>query len=273
MKTGFHFIGVNDPALFIDPQYQREPERSTVKRIQRVGWDPGKAGAILVNYRPDGKLAVIDGGNRLTIARMMGVEKIWCNIIQMVPGTPENPVAHEARMHVEMNADRKKNSAVQLWKAESNYDKIVIDANRIIEKHGFHVYSSRSRSCPVNSLACVDAIRKVLDMGGAELIDKVLSLVASAWPTARDARDAPIIRGLGHFIHFNPEHDPKRLPVVLSKRSPLEFIQEARKLDVTNGWSHYVGVSWAVLVAYNKDIRTKSRLLSAAHYSLKKQDP
>ena len=258
-KLGFVRLSVDDPRFFVDKDYQRDIEPTTQRKILRKGWDEAKAGVVLLNLRPSGQLAVVDGSNRLHGARSLSIKSVNTQIIQV-------PVTEEARLYTDLNQDRKANSALQLWKAMSNFDATVQEMNATLAKHGFKVALASSAS-HVNNLTCPHALHWIFQKGGIALLDSTMSIIAGAWPNVRDARGSTVIQGLAHFIAFN-RHDGGRLLRVLAKASVTELISGAKDKRSACRWSPYYALSFGVLELYNKKLGENARLSPHRYYGI-----
>lgn len=257
-KLGPCRLSPHDPRLFVDPDYQRDLEPATQRKIQKAGWSEAKAGYILLNLRPSGALAIIDGSNRVGGAKSLDVKSINAQVIQIT-------VKDEAELYVAVNRDRKANTQLQLWKALSNYDKTVQEMNAVLAKHGFKVQAI-GNGHNINHLTCPYAVHWIFQRGGLTLLEATLETVKMAWPNNRDARGSTILQGLAHFIStWEGQFSAARLVSVLQKTSVVELVTNSKDRRRSFRWSPYFAISFGVTEAYNRKLTERNKL-DVAHY-------
>jgi hypothetical protein len=95
--------------LNLGPAYQRDISMTRVRKIVRE-YSPVLFDPIVVSWRKDGTMWVVDGGHRVTAARIMGFPEIEAKLLE---GLTDQ---QEAEHYVRLNTDQKKLSALDLFK-------------------------------------------------------------------------------------------------------------------------------------------------------------
>lgn len=144
--------------LYIDMQYQREPNVNKVSKIART-FNPDALGVIICSLREDGKIAVIDGGHRVAALNLMGMTDLCVKALVYIGLTLEE----EARIFTLMNDNRTKPKTADLFRAEviAN-DPKSLGLNSLMENLGLVAANAPGN----NKIRCIGTLKEVYDNAG-----------------------------------------------------------------------------------------------------------
>ncbi|OKH62363.1 hypothetical protein EB74_16965 [Mycobacterium sp. SWH-M5] len=233
--------------MFVDHTYQRDANMSRVRRLA-AHWDRRLAGLLEVSDRgPHNhpRYAVIDGQHRYEAARLHD-----CTAVLVAQVHTGLTVADEARLFDTLNRQRKQPTRWDTWRARrAAGDPAVTAIETIAATHGLEVHMSPSDGC----VACTATLEKIVKLGGTDLLDSTLRLVAAVWDRRRDSLDAPIIGGLSLILHhLAGDIDHERLTTALLDTAPHHIKSKANAIaEYTNGTKPTL-TAIAVMAFYNK---------------------
>lgn len=218
LKTENRKIAVE--SLQIADSYQRTVVASRVNRIAK-NLDSDAFGSLTVGERRDGTLWVVDGMQRLTAARKLGITSVPCDVFKS-----EGP-EHEARVFRLKNKERTGVSATSLFRAQLvEKDEQSVDIDTIVRKAGLRMrFENGPHGWPF--VKAVVALEQSYGRVGADGLAQVLSIICVAWSGESDALRGDIIGGLAHFLKRNPSADIDRLVDRLSKKSVVAVMRAA----------------------------------------------
>jgi hypothetical protein len=228
--------------LHVDDRYQR-PLTDFYKTIVS-NFNPALCQPLAVSVRDNGEAFVIDGQNRLTALRELGVRKWPCMVYRNL--SPSD----EATLFAEFQRERRPlrpwdRFRAELFAGDTHASEIV----RIVQDCGFELQSSADHP---NGIAAIVSIETVYKRGGEELLRDVLNTIAKAWPYSATGRDGAMIRGLSAFILRSDNVNLDRLREHLSRVSPEEIRRRALALQegYGGGTSAYKYVAHAIGLIY-----------------------
>lgn len=218
LKTENRKIAVDE--LNISDAYQRTIVPARVNRIAK-NLDQDAFGSLTVGQRRDGSYWVVDGMQRLTAARKLGIGMVPCDVFQ------SDGQEHEARVFRLKNKERTNVTACALFRAQLvEGDEQTVEIARAVEAAGLSLrYESGKPGWPfVKAVVSLErAYRKV----GKDGLATVLSILCEAWFGESDALRGDIITGLSYFIHKTPDFDKERLVKKLAEKPISALIRAA----------------------------------------------
>jgi hypothetical protein len=121
--------------LFIDTSYQRVPNSKRVMRIV-ANFDVHAFQVLEVSLRSDGRYAVFDGGHKLSAARIIGFEYLYCRVHSGLS------VADEAAYFNMLQTERKRLTQIEMFTADviREYEP-ALRVKEIIESEGYRLDS------------------------------------------------------------------------------------------------------------------------------------
>jgi len=218
LKTENRKISVDE--LQISDAYQRTIVPARVNRIAK-NIDQDAFGSLTVGERRDGTLWVVDGMQRLTAARKLGIAMVPCDVFQ------SEGQEHEARVFRLKNKERTNVTACALFRAQLvEGDEQTVAIAKVVQAAGLHLRFETGAPGWPNVKAVVSlerAYRKV----GVEGLEAVLAIISQAWFGESDALRGDIIYGLACFIHKTPDFDKERLVKKLADKPVSALIRAA----------------------------------------------
>jgi hypothetical protein len=144
--------------LYIDMQYQREPNVNKVSKIAR-NFNPDALGVIICSLREDGKVAVIDGGHRVAALNLMGMTDLCVKALVYIDLTIEE----EAKIFTLMNDNRTKPKTADLFKAE-----VIANDSKSLGLHNLMTSLGlvASNAPGNNKIRCIGTLKEVYNGAG-----------------------------------------------------------------------------------------------------------
>lgn len=254
LKTENRKIGVDE--LNISDAYQRTIVPARVNRIAK-NLDQDAFGSLTVGERRDGTYWVVDGMQRLTAARKLGIGMVPCDVFK------SEGQEHEARVFRLKNKERTNVTACALFRAQLvEGDEQTVEIAKAVEHAGLSLrFESGKPGWPfVKAVVSLErAFRKV----GKEGLAAVLSIICEAWFGESDALRGDIITGLSYFIHKTPGYDKDRLVKRLSEKPISALIRAADatfKLErdrAASSSDRSFAMCMAIECVYSKGLRKK----------------
>lgn len=200
-------------ALQVDPSYQRGV-RSKVKRIVR-DYDGDALGVLCVGERSDGSLWVVDGLQRLTALKQLGVKTVRADVF--ASSGPEQ----EAGVFARLNRDRCALAPIELFNADlTRGDEVAASIKYYATAHGFTIPSQRvSGRRPAerqaNELACTGALLRAFKSLEERGFEVLVSTLAQLWPGDPRRTQADIVGGL--YVWFARHKDAADVPRLVDR--------------------------------------------------------
>jgi len=218
LKTENRKINVDE--LNISDAYQRTIVPARVNRIAK-GLDPDAFGSLTVGERRDGTLWVVDGMQRLTAARKLGIAAVPCDVFQ------SEGQEHEARVFRLKNKERANVSACALFRAQLvEGDEQSVEIGKVVDAAGLKLrFDSRGQGWPY--VKAVVSLEKAYRKVGRDGLAAVLSIICEAWFGESDALRGDILSGLAYFMHKTQGFDKDRLVKKLADKPVSALIRAA----------------------------------------------
>lgn len=202
LKTENKKIAVDD--LNIAESYQRTIVPARVNRIAK-SLDPDAFGSLTVGQRKDGSYWVVDGMQRLTAARRLGISSVPCDVFK------SDGQDHEARIFRLKNKERTSVSACSLFRAQLvEGDPQTVEIASIIKRAGLKLnLDSNNSGWPY--LRAVKALERSYLRVGATGLEEAFGIISEAWAGESDALQGDMIEGVCWFIKKHEGFDRERL--------------------------------------------------------------
>lgn len=239
--------------LVVDTTYQRGLEPRKVQRIASE-FDPDSFGSLVVSERPDGTMAIIDGGHRVAAYRELG----WSD--QKVPATVLRnlTVEDEARIFSTYNENRTKPKAADIFRADVIAGKPdAVAVNDVVEGLGLRV----SVSPGPNAIRSVKTLLRIHKIGGSKLVHDTLWTVLSAYTDHHsNTFNHDFMFALSVVIRDNKDINMSRLAKTIGKRgTPSAFLADGRSVASLTETKPLNETANLIVRTYNKGLR-KDRL-------------
>lgn len=254
LKTENRKIGVDQ--LNISDAYQRTIVPARVNRIAK-NLDQDAFGSLTVGQRRDESYWVVDGMQRLTAARKLGIGMVPCDVFQS-----DGP-QHEARVFRLKNRERTNVSACALFKAQlTEGDKQSLAIAQVVKDAGLKL-ALNDEGSHYPYLKAVKALERSFQRVGPEGLSAAFSILSEAWPGEDGSLQGDMIEGVCWFLKKCPDFDRKRLVTRLSKKSVVSVLRAADanlKLGRDRDSSSYgrsLATYDAIDLIYSKGLRKK----------------
>lgn len=254
LKTENRKISVDE--LNVSDAYQRTIVPGRVNRIAKH-LDQDAFGSLTVGQRSDGTYWVVDGYQRLTAARRLGIAMVPCDVFA------SDGQEHEARVFRLKNRERTNVSSVALFRAQlTEGDEQTLAIAAAVKASGFKLgLDNHSTRWPY--IRAVKSLERSFERVQAEGLVMALGLINDAWPGEDAALQGDMIEGMCWFIKKHPDFDRERLIGRLAKKSLNGIIRAAdanhklgRDRDTSpygRSLAHYDAISFI----YHKGMRRK----------------
>jgi hypothetical protein len=182
--------------------------------------DQDAYGSLTVGQRADGSYWVVDGMQRLTAARQLGIGMVPCDVFESKG--PE----HEARVFRLKNKARTNVSACALFRAQLiEGDPQTVEIAGAVKEAGLGLrFDSGTHGWPF--VKAVVSLERAYKKVGRDGLASVLSIICSAWFGESESLRGDVISGIAYFVSKNPSFDKDRLVKKLSEK-PLSAVIRA----------------------------------------------
>lgn len=261
LKTENRKISVNE--LKISNAYQRTIVPARVSKIAKH-LDQDAFGSLTVGQRGDGSLWVVDGMQRLTAARRLGIIMVPCDVFSS--DGPE----HEARVFRLKNKERTNVCANALFRAQLvEGDPQSVDIAKAVREAGLKIMFTKSGNAGWPYIKAVKSLERSFQRVGKEGLSMAFRILCEVWPGEVEALHGDMIEGMCWFIKRHADFDPDRMVAKLRTKAVSSVIRAAdanyrlgRERD-----SSYYGRSNAtydaLAIIYNKGLHRKNRVKAA----------
>jgi hypothetical protein len=254
LKTENRKIDVDE--LNISDSYQRTIVPARVNRIAK-NLDQDAFGSLTVGQRRDGTYWVVDGMQRLTAARKLGIAMVPCDVFQ------SEGQEHEARVFRLKNKERTNVTACALFRAQLvEGDEQTVQISGIVKAAGLSLrFDNGKPGWPF--VKAVVSLEKAYRKVGEDGLGVVLSVICESWFGESAALRGDIITGLAYFIHKTPGFDKSRLVKRLSEKPISALIRAADatfKLErdrAAGSGDRSFAMCMAIECLYSKGLRKK----------------
>jgi hypothetical protein len=255
LKTENKKIGVDE--LNISESYQRTIVPARVKRIEK-NLDQDAFGSLTVGQRKDGSYWVVDGMQRLTAARNIGIGMVPCDVFQ------SDGQQHEARVFRLKNRERTSVSALALFNAQlTEGDPQTLEIAAVVKRAGLKLRLRDEGGQGWPYIKAVKALERSFQRVGSEGLSRGLSILMESWPGEDGALQGDMIEGACWFIKKHERFDEQRLIKRLSQKSITGIVRAADanfKLGKDRDSSSYgrsLATYDAISFIYHKGLRRK----------------
>lgn len=254
LKTENRKIAVDE--LNISDAYQRTIVPARVNRIAK-NLDQDAFGSLTVGQRRDGSHWVVDGMQRLTAARKLGIGMVPCDVFQ------SEGQEHEARVFRLKNRERTNVTACALFRAQLvEGDAQTVDIASVVNAAGLSLrFENGKPGWPF--VKAVVSLEKAYRKVGRDGLASVLSIICESWFGESDALRGDIITGIAYFIHKTPNFDRTRLVKKLADKPISAVIRAADatfKLErdrAASSSDRSFAMCMAIECIYSKGLRRK----------------
>jgi hypothetical protein len=254
LKTENRKISVDE--LNIADSYQRTIVPARVNRIAK-SLDHDSFGSLTVGQRRDGTYWVVDGMQRLTAARKLGIAMVPCDVFQ------SEGQEHEARVFRLKNRERTNVTACALFRAQLvEGDAQTVDIAETVKAAGLSLrFENGKPGWPF--VKAVVSLEKAYRKVGKDGLAAVLSIICESWFGESEALRGDIISGLAYFIHKTPSFDKSRLVSKLADKPISALIRAADatfKLErdrAASSSDRSFAMCMAIECIYSKGLRKK----------------
>ena len=218
LKTENRKISVDE--LNISDAYQRTIVPGRVNRIAK-NLDQDAFGSLTVGHRRDGTYWVVDGMQRLTAARKLGIAMVPCDVFE------SDGQEHEARVFRLKNRERTNVSSIALFRAQlTEGDEQSLEIAEVVRKAGLKL-GLRDESAKWPYIRAVKALERSFQRVGGEGLAAAFGILNEAWPGEDGALQGDMIEGACWFIKKHPDFDRGRLVGRLAKKSITGVLRAA----------------------------------------------
>lgn len=210
--------------MIVDETYQR-PVHDVFTRDLVLKFDERLVGTIDLSKRKQGQYAILDGLQRYTTMGQVGKTAAWAAVYAGMT------VEDEAAFFYHKNRDRKMIHPYYHFRARLVAgDSGTQEINRIVEKHGFRLYTSSGSGTDIAAIAAVERVYAFSSPFREECLTPALSLIKRLWSGRKASTDGELIRGLGRFfqVYDDPEINYKHLDEILAELGPGLVIGRAK---------------------------------------------
>ena len=237
--------------LNVSVEYQREMIVPHINEMEK-NFDAEAFGLPLAGERDDASLWLVDGFQRVSMARKLGIRRVPCEVMK------SKGVEHEAALF-RKRAKRRNLSACQLFKAlvaEGNDEAKQILA--VVNDAGLNV-AGMSHTRRGGTIACIKSCRDAFKLGGGEHLSLVLMTLKRAWGNGHEnAYHQAMVDGLSLFLfRYHGEVDIRRLTGKMATESPLHVLGQAKPFKLMHGGSRGKAVGHAFKAYYDLGLRKK----------------
>lgn len=255
LKTENRKINVDE--LNISDAYQRTIVPARVNRIAK-NLDQDAFGSLTVGQRHDGSYWVVDGMQRLTAARRLGIGMVPCDVFE------SEGQEHEARVFRLKNRERTNVSSIALFRAQlTEGDEQSLAIAEVVQDLGLRI-AIRDEKSGWPYIRAVKALERSFDKGGREGLRLALQILSDAWPGEDNALQGDMIYGMSLFIKKNPQFDVPRVVEKLRTKAVSGVLRAAdatyrlhRDRNDSSDYGRAMATCDAITVIYNRGLRKK----------------
>jgi len=194
---------------------------------------------------------VFDGGTRLAAAieALGDDQKVPCRIWDSIP------IEEQAKLFLGIN-DSKAVKAIHKWFVRLlAREEVPLKIEEALHRHKLRVSKTRGDGV-VQAITTLESIWK--RDGGAETLQRVLSILGAAWGRMPEAYDGLLLRGLAGAVHrFDGALDDKELASKMARKGmPGGMVGRARQSAQINAKSPSRAMLEVIINIYNEKRRT-----------------
>lgn len=224
------FCSIPVKMLRIDHEMYQRPLQKSFKYLLN-NWDSDKCDPITVNYRSDGYFYVINGQHRETVAKMLGITQIVCDVFVGLS------LKEEADLFVGQYDGTTKLNPIDSYRANiirgEEVDTLI---KEVCDKYGISVTHDKAPKV-LGSLTVVRNIVKpsVTNSGGkssnarenVKIIEWIFDIFKqSGWESYSDTYNADMLQSLW-YIWRNNQHN-----LITAKRKLIDFFKNSSPKEI-----------------------------------------
>jgi hypothetical protein len=234
----------------VDAVVQRSLDKNWIDRLVK-NWDDEKFGTVEISRRDDGDY-VTDGQHRLAalIELGRGDEKFPMLVV------PSAGREDEAKRFVARNAENRRPNPVDIYRVQYVAGDVdVIEIDKVLTKYGLHVELGQGP----HFISAVAALRFIHRQGGTDLLDRVISIIDSAYHGESGAYNGALMKGLSLILtKRGDEVDVTELADKLSRNiTPARLLGKSRVVAETWRKSLPNAAADVILGIYNTSKRSR----------------
>lgn len=236
--------------LYIDMQYQREPNVNKVSKIART-FNPDALGVIICSLREDGKIAVIDGGHRVAALNLMGMNDLCIKALVYIGLTVEE----EAKIFTLMNDNRTKPKTADLFKAE-------VVANDAKSTGLYNLITSLglvSSNAPGNNkIRCIGTLKEVYNAAGFYNTKLALEVLKEAYGEHSSSFNADAITSIALISkRYGNKVTKNNLVKALKRFENIDMLINKAKaiLSISKTSMKYSTLPFIIVESYNHKLK------------------
>lgn len=211
--------------LFADDTYQR-PEDAAWVRTMLIGFDERLVGTIDVSTRNGGRLAIMDGRQRVAVMNQIGKATCWATIYTGMD------VAAEADFFYRKNRNRKQMHAFYAFRARAlSGDSTSRLIGEVVKAAGFDLGAFRSTDDTITAIRAIEDIYDFpTETTWGNALAPTLATARKCWYGRASALDGTLLRGLARFYSFfGPEElQMRHFEEALTALGPVLVLGRAR---------------------------------------------
>lgn len=238
--------------------YQREPSCRRVERIINE-FNPAKLGILVVNDRQDGTYAIIDGQNRLSALRAIGITEASCFVL--IGLTQEQ----EADYFRKQNQNHVNLTNYDLYHAGV----VAKDTHYLMLKETLarYGYQAHKISAP-RHVTAVAALTKIVALYGFDVLDQTFAFISATWDGDSTAVRREMLAGIADFAsRFASKVSPDLFSTRMCDKIPGTLFYEYRRrcegrATFRNAFNPLMRRTCCVVLmeAFNKGLGSTSRI-------------
>lgn len=249
-------------AMFVPTEYQRPVVRAIVNKIIS-GLDDKLFGVLTLSEREPGMFAVLDGQQRLTGVRELGLGD------RRLPAVVHRglSVEEEARIFWQMNSSARRGlTAEEVFRGRLvGNDPAALDIRRIAREAGYYLALDGHYKEGPNVIRAVGALNTIYETSlefGPKDLEATLGLVRDAWGDDPKALQSTLLNGISRFhrMHRSHGYDRARLVSVLESYAPSRVVEDGNEEARIGSIGSAAGIARNLTRKYNNKLHAKNRL-------------
>jgi len=254
-KVSFKRVAVAN--LKVDLSYQRKHD-STRVRTMRENWRSDLSGMISVSMRDDGSQFVIDGWHRRMAALGANVPTLYAKVWEGLT------LQQEAEIFISLNQNVSKVTPGVCYRGEviQGVEHAVFLKN-LMDSLGYKITGQGGDRgmAREKGFRCYTALVECYKAYGTNGLELAIHTIHAVWPKCSSARQAPMVRGMSHFLHVAQslrEYNHTRFTSKLKRIEPDEILRGATRNVKTS--DQFIRPALALLDYYNRGAQKEHRL-------------
>lgn len=229
----------------------RPVDQGWVESKLSEGFDLRKFGTPTLSSRPGGRYIVLDGQNRVALAREAGLsdEKVQCSVFH---GLSRD---QEAAIFLGLNDSRRVLPIYKFLARVATREVQATSIVKIVESYGWKV-GNKGEDGYIQAAAALDYAWSL----GPDVLSDTIKVITGAWELRSEGTRSVIIKGIASVVNrYGTDIDLPGLALRLATYSggPNGIYADARGLHGFRGGTIHAAISEVVVNAYNKGRRAK----------------